>query len=172
MFLAELKLRVVHGGKHVRVRDLLDTEMVQCLHIQLRFALLELWNGNLSVVNGQEFNQLLEILNLLIFDLEGSLKGQNRAFLGGLGLKDRLQSLLTLRKIVKLLLIRSLLVLSSQLCLHHVLSSDEAVIHSLNVEILTLQPDVGFIKWVLDFQRIFSDLCLDVLILWIGQCSL
>jgi len=73
---------VVHSGEQVRVGDFLDAEVIQGLQVKLRLALLELWNGYLSMVDGQEIHHLFEILNLLIFDFEGGLKGQNGALLG------------------------------------------------------------------------------------------
>jgi len=57
-------------GGEVRIRDLFDTEGIQ--HLQVEFGLrdLELGDGSLPVVNGQERNELLEVLDLLIGDLD------------------------------------------------------------------------------------------------------
>jgi len=77
-----------------------------------------------------------------------------------------------LAKLFKLLLIGFLLVLSSDLCLHDVLSSNQAVIHSLDIKKFTLQPDVGFFIRVLDFLGFLSNLFLDIFILRVGQGSL
>jgi len=57
-------------GGEVRIRDLFDTEGIQHLQVEFGLSDLELGDGSLPVVNGQERNELLEVLDLLIGDLD------------------------------------------------------------------------------------------------------
>lgn len=56
------------------IGDLLDTEIVHCFQVHFRFGNLELRDGNLTVIDGQERDQLFEICNFLVCYLNAGLK--------------------------------------------------------------------------------------------------
>lgn len=87
-------------------------------------------DGDLSVVNGQEGNKLLEINYFLISDFYSGLQSQDVALNFGLRFEDRLQSFLSSRKLVQLSLVVSLLLLCLELELLDSLSALEAIIHA------------------------------------------
>ena len=75
-------------GCEVRVGDLLDTEGIEHLQVELGLGDLELGDGRLTVVDGKECDELLEVLDLLLCNLDGGLQRQNVAFLLGLRLEE------------------------------------------------------------------------------------
>lgn len=58
----------------MRVRDLLDAEGIKHLEVHLGLGDLELGDGDLTVINGEEVDQLLEVLDLLVGDLYRGLQ--------------------------------------------------------------------------------------------------
>lgn len=116
---AQLKQWMEQRGCEVRIRDLFDAESIKHLEVHLWFGDLELGDGYLTMINSQEVDQLLEILDLLIGDLNGRLQSEYIALLLWLGLQQWLESSLTRRQLLKLLLVISLLLLGRQLSLHY-----------------------------------------------------
>lgn len=159
-------------GCEVCVGDLLDTEGIQHLQVELGLGDLELGDGRLPVVDGQECDELLEVLDLLVGDLDGRLQRQDVALLLGLRLEQRLESRLACRELAQLLLVVLLLLLSRELGLHYSLASLEAVVHSLHIEELTLHPDVGISVRVLGLLLSFLDSFLQICVVLVGQDSL
>jgi len=72
------------------VGDLFDAEVVQGLQVHLGLRLFELRNGNLSVIDSQELDQLLVIGNLLVLNFNVGFQLEHVALLLRLGLKERL----------------------------------------------------------------------------------
>ena len=159
-------------GCEVCVGDLLDTEGIQHLQVELGLGDLELWDGRLPVVDGQESDELLEVLDLLVCDLDGRLQRQDVALLLGLRLEQRLESGLTCGELAQLLLVVLLLLLGRELGLHYSLASLEAVVHSLHIEELTFHPDVGISVRVLGLLLSFLDSFLQICVVLVGQDSL
>jgi len=75
-------------GCEVCVGDLLDTEGIEHLQVELGLSHLELGDRGLTVVDGQESDELLEVLDLLVGDLDGSLQREDVALLLRLGLEE------------------------------------------------------------------------------------
>jgi len=159
-------------GCEVCVGDLLDTESIQHLQVELGLGDLELGDGRLPVVDGQESDELLEVLDLLVSDLDGRLQRQDVALLLGLRLEQRLESGLTCGELAQLLLVVLLLLLGRELGLHYSLASLEAVVHSLHIEELTFHPDVGISVRVLGLLLSFLDSFLQICVVLVGQDSL
>lgn len=68
-------------GCEVCVGDFLDTEGIKHLQVELGLGDLELGDSRLTVVDGQECDELLEVLDLLVCNLDGGLQRQNVALL-------------------------------------------------------------------------------------------
>lgn len=159
-------------GCEVSIGDLFDAESIEHLQVQFRFGDLELWDGRLTVIDGQECDELLEVLDLLVRDLDGCLQRQDVALLLRLRFEQRLEGGLACRQLAQLLLVVLLLLLGGQLRLHDSFASLEAVVHSLHVEELTLHPDVGIPVRILRLLLSLLDSILQICIVLIRQDSL
>lgn len=93
----------------MRIRDLLDAEGIQHLEVHLGLGDLELGDGNLTVINGQEVDQLLEVLDLLVGDLYRGLQCEDFALFLGLRFQQGFKCCLTGRELVEFLLVLFLL---------------------------------------------------------------
>lgn len=124
------------------------------------------------MVNGEEIDELLEVLDLLIGDLNRRLQSKYVALFLRLGFKQRFDCGLTSRKLLQLLLIISLLLFSGQLSLHHSFATLQTIVHALHIEVLALHPDVGIAVWVLCLLLRFLHSFLQVGVAFICQDSL
>jgi len=111
--------------------------------------LLELGNSNLTMVDGQELDELLVVCNFLVVNFKVGLELEDVAFLSRFGFKEGLNSGLAFRQLGELLFIVFLPLFSAKLLLHAKLSALDGVVHSLHVEELALQPYIGVLVWVL-----------------------
>ena len=68
-------------GCEVCVGDLLDTEGIQHLQVELGLGDLELGDSRLTMVNGKECDELLEVLDLLFCNLDRGLFRKDGALL-------------------------------------------------------------------------------------------
>ena len=93
----------------MRIRDLLDAEGIQHLQVHLRLGNLELGNGNLTMINGEEVDQLLEVLDLLVSNLYRGLQCEDFALFLGFRFQEGLEGGLTGGELVKFFLIVFLL---------------------------------------------------------------
>lgn len=163
---------MVKGGTEMCIWYLFNAEVVKCFQIHLCLSLLELLDGNLSVVDGQEVYQLLEVSDLLCTYLNGSLEGQNVALLLWFGFEECFYCWLALGQLIKLLLVFSLLLLGVELSLHHTLSALKTVIHTWDIQEFSLDPHVGIEVWILNSLGIVFELLLEVINVWMGKNSL
>mmetsp|Transcript_2687 Transcript_2687/g.4524 ORF Transcript_2687/g.4524 Transcript_2687/m.4524 type:complete len:294 (-) Transcript_2687:834-1715(-) len=160
------------GGLEVGVGDLLDAKEVEGLEIHLVLGKLELGDGLLAVVDGEELDQLLEVLDLLVGDLDGRLQIQDLALLLRLRLEERLHGGLAALHFLQLLRVVLLLLLGVELRLHDALAALQTVVHALDVEELTLEPEVGVSVGVLGLLLVLLDAVLQVLALGVGEHAL
>jgi hypothetical protein len=82
---------VVGGGLVVSILYLSDTEHAQGLEVVSGLLSLELFNGNFSVVNSEEVDQLFVVFDLSGGRLNSSLQVKRVTFFGGLRLPEVLE---------------------------------------------------------------------------------
>lgn len=83
---------VAEIGGQVAVADLLGAELTEHAFVLHNFGSLEFVNNHVAVLDGNEINQLSEIINRVIGGFDVGLQGQLRAVLGGLALEEVLET--------------------------------------------------------------------------------
>ena len=131
------------------VGNLFHAEAVQSLQIHLGFSSLEFRDGQLPVVNAQENYQLPEFSDFLFLYFATSLEVKSLTFFLGLGFEERLKSGFTRLQFIRLFLIGLERLLGHGLGFLDAFVALQAVMHTLSVQELALEPDIGLSVGVL-----------------------
>jgi hypothetical protein len=149
-------------GTDVTVGDLAYTEGAEHSLVLFDLVLLEFVNGHVSVLDSDEVDKFAVVLNGMVSSLDVGLKGQLGVVLGALTLEEVLETGLTHFQFVKLGLVVASLLFGCHLGAHDVLTSGESTEETLHVELLSLEPDVGFGVGVVDLVEGIDNFLLDI----------
>lgn len=152
------------GGGHVRVRNFLHGEVTHKLKVQVGLVLLELGDGLSAVVDSQPVDQLLELEDFLLRDLDLVQQSDCFALLCRLRLPEVSHGSLTLLQRIGFRLVCDDLLLEVQLMLHDELATLQALKHTLQVQVFTLDPNVGFSVRISNLALATFKLLLEILV--------
>lgn len=131
----------VECGSQVTVVDWARRHVLQHLLVLLDLLLLELINGQTSMVDRDEVNQAAVFLDVYVCLLDLRLQGQDIGFLSWLWLEEGLHGRFTEWQLLQLFLVITALVLERNLLLHYVFTALDCVDHALDVQHLALDPE-------------------------------
>lgn len=168
----QLEDAVGQCGVQVRVRNLLDAEVVEHLVVGSGLQALKLVDGDLAVVNRDKVDELLVLVNVDIELLDGGRVGIDIFLDSRLGLEETLEGCLAQSHLLELRLLVALLRLS--LLLEHLLvaAARHGVHHRLHVKQLTAQHQPRLLEWVAPFFNVFGDCDGKVLGDWVREDAL
>lgn len=121
----KLENRVAQVSTDVAVSDLTDGEGAEHSLVVVNLVSLELVDGHVTMLDGNEVDKLAVVLDGVVGSLNVSLQGQLRLVLGVLALEEVLETGLVHLQFVKLRLVVTPLLLHGHLTAHHGLTADE-----------------------------------------------